>query len=346
MYYENSRHAPSEFWAGKVDASEDKQLLTDLEAVEKKVVCRENDILLLKHNLLLEPNIGVLFGRAGTGKTDLLKFLAQWWRMTNFISGTIWFDALEMDTREVPRLLRYVILGDSKGSQEEPVKKMFLYRYLVVFDSWESVKFPDTSTISKQESHLKIFLRTIHESRGLVMFISRRSEGRLSRLGHGKAAISQVLESLSPIHGIQFATSLLANPNKSESLSDDEDKSYLECFVKLAEGNPLILQILAKDFSRKEVSIKQYYNDLLDDATVTFDGGWFENEEGARSVFQLRNIAHDLLSPSNEVLSMRWIDTHLRIAIGEVLYMRNYCHAIPLTIFALTWGAMPTQDLW
>ena len=149
MYYENSRHAPSEFWAGKVDTSEDKQLLTDLEAVEKKVVCRENDILLLKHNLLLESNIGVLFGRAGTGKTDLLKFLAQWWRMTNFISGTIWFDALEMDTREVPRLLRYVILGDSKGSQEELVKKMFLYRYLVVFDSWESVKFPDTSTISK-----------------------------------------------------------------------------------------------------------------------------------------------------------------------------------------------------
>ena len=72
----------------------------------------------------------------------------------------------------------------------------------------------------------------------------------------------------------------------------------------------MILQILAKDFSRKEVSIKQYYNDLLDGATVIFDDKWLENEEGARSVIQLRNIAHDLLSPSNEELSMRWIDTH------------------------------------
>ena len=120
----------------------------------------------------------------------------------------------------------------------------------------------------------------------------------------------------------------------------------MERFVKLAEGNPLVLQILAKDLLSKEASIKHYYKDLPGGATVTFDDESLENEEGAKNAIELRSIAYDLLIPSDEILSRRWLDTSIRIARGEALSMRSYCQAIPLTFFGLTWGAIPIQDLW
>ena len=86
---------------------------------------RENVILLLEHDLLPESNPGVPWDRSGTGETALLKFLTLWWRMTNFITGTIWFDAFEMDTQKLPRFLRHAILGGSEASQEELVEKLF-----------------------------------------------------------------------------------------------------------------------------------------------------------------------------------------------------------------------------
>ena len=125
----------------------------------------------------------------------------------------------------------------------------------------------------------------------------------------------------------------------------DEDRSYVEHLVKLAEGNPLVLQILLYNFSKSRISIVEYYNELLDGAQIEFDDEWLENAEGARSAVELRNISHDQLIQSS-ALAGRLVRIGSPIAGGETLSLREYCRAIPLTFYALTWTDMLTEDFW
>ena len=183
-----------------------------------------------------------------------------------------------------------------------------------------------------------------------MLIILRRSKGWLSKLGpytnhHSlwEGTFSQVLEGLALIDGVQVVGSILTNLGRSESIVTDEDQSYVELLVKLAEGNPLVLQILSYYFSEKLTSIIEYYNGLLDGAQIEFDYDWLGSTEGARSAVELRNISHDQLIRS-EALVDHLVRVGDLIADGETLLLHNYCRAFPLTFYALTRTAILTED--
>ena len=352
VHYKNIGHEVQKFWAELADQAKDAADLLGLEKLEDKIVGRENDILLLEHNFLMESNIGVLSGRAGNGKTSLMEFLALWWHMTNFIAGTLWFDARTIGKRQVLAHLREAFHDDFGISMEVALDTLFRERYLIIFDSWESLEYPEGSSLSKQRKDLRGFLTALHGGQSLVIIISRRSEGWLSKLGPytdhrsgWEETFSQVLEGLSPLYGVQLVGSLLTNLRKSESIVTDEDRSYVEHLVKLAEGNPLVLQILLYDYSKSRISIVEYYNKLLDGAQIKFNDEWLKSAEGARSAIELRNISHDQLIQSS-ALAGRLVRIGSPIAGGETHSLRDYCRAIPLTFYALTWTAMLTEDFW
>ena len=352
VLYKNNGHEARKFWAEPADQAKDATVLSGLEKLEDKIVGRENDILLLEYNLLMESNIGVLSGRAGNGKTSLMEFLALWWRMTNFITSTLWFDAETIGKQEVLAHLREAFHGYFGTSMEVALDTLFRERYLIIFDSWETLTCPEGPSLSKQRKDLRGFLTALHGGQSLVLIISRRSEGWLSKLGpytnhrsRWEETFSQVLEGLTPIYGVQLVGSILTNLRKSESIVTDEDQSYVEHLVKLAEGNPLVLQILSYDFSKNMISIVEYYNELLDGAQIQFEDDWLESAEGARSAVQLLNISHDQLIP-NEALAGHWVGIGSPIAGGEILSLHDYFRAISLPFYALTWTAILTEDFW
>ena len=356
--YKNNGHTLREFWAKRADEANDAAVLARLEESEGNFIGRENDILLLEHNLLMESNIGVLSGRARNGKTSLMKFLALWWHMTDFIAGTLWLDAEMIGKQQVLAHLQEAFQDSFGISMEVALDTLLRERYLIIFDSWESLECSEGSCLSQERKDFRGFLTALHGGQSLVLIISKRSEGWLSKLGpytdhrsRWEDPFSQVLEGLSPIYGVQLFGSLLTNLRKSEDIVTDEDRSYLEHLVELAEGNPLVLHILSYDFSKRLISIIEYYNGLLDGAQIDFDIDWLEIEEGARNAVELLNtshnqhIGHDRLIRSDTLADQLFRIGSL-LAGGEILSLRDYCGAIPLTFYALTWTAMLAEDFW
>ena len=342
FHYKNNGHTLRKFWAKPADGTRDIAVLAELEKLEDEIVGRENNILLLEQNLQLESDIGVLSGRARNGKICLMELLGLCWRMTNFIAGTLWFDAVTIGKQQVLVYLREAFHHDFGISLEVALDTPFRKRCLIIFDSRESLERPEGSSLSKERTNLRHFLTASHGGRSLVLMSSRRSEGWLSKLGshinrhrRWKETFSEVLEGPTPIYGVQPVGSLLNNLRESESIMTEEDRSYMERLVKLAEGNPLVIQILSYDFSKTMTSTVEYYNGLLDCAQIGFKDGWLESEEGTRSAVELRNINQDLLMRS-DALAGDWFEVGICVAAGETLSLRDYCHAIPLTFYTFT----------
>jgi hypothetical protein len=49
------------------------------------VVGRKTDILLLESALLMQSNVGILWGEPGIGKTALMRSVSEWWSKTHLI---------------------------------------------------------------------------------------------------------------------------------------------------------------------------------------------------------------------------------------------------------------------
>ena len=316
---------------------------------------RENDILLLENSLLLESNIGLLVGSAGSGKTKLLEYAASWWEATNLVQRTFWAYLDDMkagiDLQNLP-----IIFEDLISPEEGPItQEVFEYlrsnRTLIVFDGIESYVCPNGSPLSRQQKYLKAFLRELYGGKTLILLSSRRSESWLGKLGPRKSeqeaaptTFTRPLEGLAVLQGVQVATKVIQERRKGVPL-DREDNTFIEQLVKLVEGNPLALEILIIDFCQKSLSFEDYYYALIEGAEIQLDHRWLKATDGARGAVELSNLMHKAITPSEEERQKMAEASMIAIFANKPIPMRGLIHAMPPSLLGMMWRAVGSDEL-
>ena len=342
------------FSADQLDDGVEFELLDFLKDDDEYPIGRENDILLLENSLLLESNIGLLVGRAGSGKTKLLNYAASWWEATNFVRRTIWADLDHMqagiDLQDLSLFEDLISSEDSIFSQNV-VEYLRSNRVLIVFDGIESYVWPKGSSKSQQQKHLKTFLRELQGGKTVVLLSSRKPEPWLDKLGPRKSkqepaptTFTRPLEGLTTLQGIQLATSLLHERRERVQL-DRDDIYFIEQLVKLAEGNPLALELIVIDFCSKSLSFEDYYYALIEGAEMQLDERWLKSNDGARGVIELSDLINKATTPSEEKRSQMAEELVYAIIAGQPIPLRGLVQSMPPTLLGMMWRAIGCDDL-
>ena len=342
------------FSADQLDDGVEFELLDFLKDDDEYPIGRENDILLLENSLLLESNIGLLVGRAGSGKTKLLNYAASWWEATSFVRRTIWADLDHMqagiDLQDLSLFEDLISSEDSIFSQSV-VEYLRSNRVLIVFDGIESYVWPKESSRSQQQKHLKTFLRELHGGKTVVLLSSRKPEPWLDKLGPRKSkqepaptTFTRPLEGLTTLQGIQLATSLLHERRNGVQL-DRDDIYFIEQLVKLVEGNPLALELIVIDFRLKSLSFENYFYALIEGAEMQLDERWLKSNDGARGVIELSDLIHKAITPNEEERNQMAEDSMCAIFAGQPIPLRGLIHAMSPTLLGMMWRAIGSDDL-
>jgi len=271
---------------------------------------RENDVFLLETFLLLQSNVGLIVGPAAVGKTALLKHLCWWWKNTGFIEESLVYDMFLPESGRVVLLQTEVVckvlhlnflgeLGEESDDIEERVIEFFRkHRCLLVFDSFDAAY---VSAPRDRQNFITRFLRKLVGGQSFVLIASRRSEkmGSLHCFTH-------VLSGIGLIPALQFSRDLLEVYSHPILDGDSESAAYLERILKLADGNPLAIQLLLHDLSRhKQWTTKDYFDSISAGNPVHIDPVWISQpcDNGARSIIELQSLLADY---SIEHLGLFW----------------------------------------
>ena len=349
-----SEDAPS-FNADLLDEGVNFRHLYFLEDVDEYPIGRENDILLLENSLLLESNVGLLVGRAGSGKTKLLDHMASWWEATNFVRRTIWADLDHMkagiDVADLQSIFEDLIMPEDAMFRQSAFEYLRSNRLLIVFDGIDSYICPEGSSLSQQQNALKAFLRELYGGQTLVLLSSRKPEPWLDRLGPRKSKqesapsiFTRPLEGLAVLPGVQVAT-LLIHERRDGVQFNAEDVAFIEPLVKLVEGNPLALELLTIDFCQKSLSIEDYYYSLIEGAEIKLDQRWLKANDGARSISELSDLIHKATMPGEEERREMLKVSFIEIIERKPVSVRGFIHAMSPYFLGMMWRAVASDDL-
>ena len=349
-----SEDAPS-FNADLLDEGVNFRHLDFLQDVDEYPIGRENDILLLENSLLLESNVGLLVGRAGSGKTKLLDYMASWWEATNFVRRTIWGDLDHMkagiDVADLQSIFEDLIMPEDAMFGQSAIEYLRSNRLLIVFDGIESYICPEGSSLSQQQKALKAFLRELYGGQTLVLLSSRKPEPWLDRLGPRKSKqepapfiFTSPLEGLAVLPGVQVATFLL-HERRGGVQFNAEDVVFIEQLVKLVEGNPLALELLTIDFCQKSLSIEDYYYSLIEGAEIKLDQRWLDSNERARSISELSDLIHKATMAGREKRQDMLIDSLIKGIARKPVSGRGFMDAMSPSFLGMMWRAVASDDL-
>src|SRR5215470_13665628 len=234
-------------------ASEPEQKADPLAAVDGVFVGRD-DLFYQLETAARMQHVVVLSGPGGTGKTELAKGFARWWRDTggvddarlvcwhSFEPGIATFGLDGMITALGVALLGADFARLDPGQRLDAVKRLLAqYRALLVWDNFETVReMPDpTGTTPPLDdagcTALKDFLDWVRDhSRSVVLITSRASEdwlGQVRRLGVG---------GLNRAEAAEYAGFLLAPFPAAQRRR--ERKSFGE-LLEWLEGHPLAMRL-------------------------------------------------------------------------------------------------------
>jgi hypothetical protein len=330
------------------------------------VVGRETDILLLESALLMQSNVGILWGEPGIGKTALMRSVSEWWSKTFLIQnrGLICLNlSLELendgeepvgaDMAQLKAGLAELLLG-SADRASDVVQYLNENRHLVVIDHLDTWKFPDGRTQRQQQKLLKRFLSEVFSGASLFVLVSRHLEGWLDNLAPltqaEKPTFSLRMTGLAPSRAIRLFSAQVAHHGGPKLVSLEHDTSkYLEGLVKLVNGNPLAVKMLAYDFCQKTVSIKEYLPGLLEGATIDLQPNLAELDHESRVIRQLRRYCdkctQEVLDAALSIRLARIFARHSNTP-GEhdpdLTEVKARLHPTTLGMF---WGAMPMENI-
>ncbi|KAF8850417.1 hypothetical protein BDZ45DRAFT_731600 [Acephala macrosclerotiorum] len=313
------------------------------------IIGRENDILLLETKLLMDSNVGLLWGDPGTGKTATLSSVGKWWRKTHLIERSAYFD-LEAgdvgreatDMSQIQEILAESLLG-SKDKADEVIPYLATHRSIIVLDNLDAWKMPEGSSKAKQRTLLKDFLSRIHKSRSFFIIISRHSEAWLERIAaKGKRSFSHHLDGLTTNRGMGLFVQLLTDAGMRRFTVQTGQSKYLEAIVKLVDGNPLALKLLAGDFHSKKVDIKEYFHGLLAGDPVELS----EKGRGLhdfRSVTKFQQYVSLFREEALEIITSDFIPSG---SSGNEVRDPPRLPPISPSVLGIFWTAIPTEDIW
>jgi hypothetical protein len=309
---------------------------------------REIDILVLETYLLMDSNVGILWGDPGVGKTTTLSSVGKWWHKTHLTERSAYFN-LEAgdverevtDMSQIQEILAEYFLG-GKDKADEVIHYLATHRCIIVFDNLDEWKKRKGSS-KKQRTLLKDFLSRVHKSLSFFIFVSRHPEVWLERIAaKGKRAFSHHMNGLTTNRGMGLFVRQLTDAGTQRFTVQTGQSKYLEAIVKLVDGNPLALKLLAEDFHSKKVDIKEYFRGLLAGDPVELSEKSSESQD-SRSVTKFQQHFSPLRDEALEIVTSNF--TSNGISENEV---RDPPRIPPISpsVLGIFWTAIPKDDIW
>ena len=201
---------------------------------------REQDLLSLEWLLLREghPNLALITGNAGIGKTGLVRYAANWWVNTNLIQDVKYWS---FHSTTPAKVIRYLRLWDVSRPVWIPKKPR-----LFIIDHMEAVSARSSHPNRKLRAHeQQSFLELLEQylnRRDLVILVSRSSELWC------KVPESQVyrLQGLSNMHSIALASRIMKDIQWGSFPEDSAVADQLESLVARLNYNPACIEFFLR----------------------------------------------------------------------------------------------------
>lgn len=206
----------------------------------QSVLGREQDILKMEWLLLRKghPNIALITGPVGVGKTALAKFLGNWWMKTMLISSCKYWSMKEYDPAKALKYLRAWSASRPECSSRSP--SLFIVDHM---DAVTGTTQPSKWTLDEsQKRHWVEIFQTYRSRRDLIILISRTSEDWFQL----EESQKHTLGGLSNTDALALASRVMKEIGWGSFLNTPSTLEQLECFVNRVDRNPLSIEFLLR----------------------------------------------------------------------------------------------------
>ena len=293
---------------------------------ESSLYGRENDILSLE-TALLNSDVVLLKGAAGTGKTYLMQHLCPWWKRTGFVKDHFILDCTRLGTLNAFKLRLTITRAFSLTSRAEGVNVLSVLnqnRYLIVLDNLDATKIEEAKPKDPHGS-LRQFLRKIKKT--FVVLVSRYDE----EWAKAAAKITYQLQNLDMKSSLQLATHMVSEKPYNAALGVPLESRFLEQCITLVDGNPLSIKLILRAYDPTRSSMQDFYRSLVNgEAFSKVEPGLpsVSGERGfvdAQALVRLHTWSHDPASfriTDFRLLSPFWRTVPLDLRPYQLLFLR------------------------
>lgn len=242
----------------------------DMDLVQGGLLGRDYNILSLEV-LLSVSRIVYLYGQGGVGKTELLRYVCEWWRSSGWIQGAAYIDFSAKKFFHFSDLLERIAedlgLDLDAPTAEEVANKLRGGKYLLVFDSAEVFDTPVLTDMTSCSSSLRSELRDCIDaatSGGSMVIVSSRLE---------TASIFSVptdrhkyrLPGLSVLDSVTLLQDLTFGPHGQvpEIFYRRDNIDSLRRAVILLEGNPAAIQMMVPELKKVGCRGEILYHNMM-----------------------------------------------------------------------------------
>jgi tetratricopeptide (TPR) repeat protein len=264
---------------------------------------RDVDVLEVEQRLLGGgPNLLLIRGMGGAGKTTFLQHLAEWWQTTGFIDQVFYFgyddkawtrqqilNAIAKDLLAKREYEDYFQPLDREAQQAFLGKRLRAGRHLLILDNLESITgsaLAIKNTLKpKEQEHLCAFLKELRDGKTLVLLGSRGGEEWLAPGTFEDNTYD--LPGLDAEAASRLASRILER-NGASRWEGDADFGRL---LQLLDGYPLALEVVLANLARQgpaEVLA------ALEAGNVALDTG--DRQDKTASILRCVEYSHSNLS--------------------------------------------------
>ena len=237
----------------------------------RELLGRDYNILSLEALLSASPVV-LMHGQGGTGKTVLLRYVCEWWKLSGWITAAAYidFDQRGMCSMEgiVEQIAHQLDFKPGERSKEEVIKKLSDEKYLIVFDSAEVF---DTSIYDDRINgsvelleELKYFIdaATSNWSVSMAIIASRLDT---TAIAHIPSDHKYRLLGLSVLDSVSLLQDLSFGPTKEipEIFYRRENIDSLRRAAILLEGNPAAIQLIVSELKKVDYNGEELLHTLL-----------------------------------------------------------------------------------
>ncbi|KAG7284484.1 hypothetical protein NEMBOFW57_010859 [Staphylotrichum longicolle] len=238
----------------------------------KALLGRDYNILSLEV-LLSVSRLVLLHGQGGVGKTELLRYVGEWWKSSGWIKGAVYVDFAELDVcfsmeDVVSSISNQLGPGaDTQSSEAAVINKLRTGRYLVVLDSAEvfdtSVLLDQVSCSPELYGELRALIDAITSNDSMVIVASRLDRTSIANIPSDRHKYRlpglSVLDSVNLFQELSFGS----NRELPELWSHRENIDSLRRVAILLEGNPEVIQFLVPELKSVNYNGQALLNTLL-----------------------------------------------------------------------------------
>ena len=258
----------------------------------RKPFGREDTILKLEAALIMGEKPVLLTGQAGVGKSELIDHLGSWWLATKFITdGYIFRLTIDYpwDLDNICRLMSEKFLPEQAYTgRKEVLEYVKQHRVMLVIDGIDTMTIPAGKMTRAQRKDLVYLLQQLTGQECFLLLTSRGKETWL-----GELANPVRLHGLKNLAGIQWFETAIEEESKYFGFATTgytgsiEEKQFVEQIVKLVDGNPLAIKVLATSFVFPSKTVKDFFMELLSGAPLRVNRKAMERIEGWRSLVEI-----------------------------------------------------------